>query len=238
MRGEHLDDEKTQPAVMSFKGQFEPLLKSVRGLKRPPPPQSKGRSIARDDTRVSSHANLAATPSTAKHHLLTDSMQNLRHEMAVHSSGMQGRREVDLSRIERLNHQFIELICRELERDGTLDSAFIPSTRESSPPIPAATLPVQAPEQRTEATDQRSLSVVSAQELIEKIEWMLRGHNPCISLKIAGYLSATVEVERLGPREIALRIVGQRGPPDAYQLGKIRDAIEMRGLILRALSVG
>ncbi|MFP2911240.1 hypothetical protein ACLESD_40685 [Pyxidicoccus sp. 3LFB2] len=44
-----------------------------------------------------------------------------------------------------------------------------------------------------------------------------------------------MEVERTGPREVALRIQGRRGPLPTEELSRLRDALEARGLRLRSL---
>jgi hypothetical protein len=54
-------------------------------------------------------------------------------------------------------------------------------------------------------------------------------------MSLGSPLSATVEVERTAPREVALRIQGRQGPLAQEELARIRDALEARGLRLRSL---
>ena len=60
---------------------------------------------------------------------------------------------------------------------------------------------------------------------------------PGLALTLNNSLGAHVEIERIGPREIALRLVGHKGPPTAEAVSRIRDELRARGLKVGALSV-
>jgi hypothetical protein len=72
-------------------------------------------------------------------------------------------------------------------------------------------------------------------QLIEKIELFVQSQRPALRLSLSGALAATVEVERTGPREVALRIQGRQGPLAQEELVRIREGLEARGLRLRSL---
>jgi hypothetical protein len=76
--------------------------------------------------------------------------------------------------------------------------------------------------------------VQAAVELIEKIDVFVKSQRPALAMRLGGALEATVEVERTGPREVALRIQGRRGPLPSEDLARIRDALAARGLKLSA----
>ncbi|QSQ18191.1 hypothetical protein JY572_09080 [Myxococcus landrumensis] len=78
----------------------------------------------------------------------------------------------------------------------------------------------------------------SAVELIERIEVFVKSQRPAMSMSVRGTLNATVEVERTGPREVVLRIQGRTGPVPTEDIARLRDALEARGLRLRALHAG
>ncbi|WP_342381457.1 hypothetical protein NVS55_17585 [Myxococcus stipitatus] len=78
----------------------------------------------------------------------------------------------------------------------------------------------------------------SAVELIERIEVFVKSQRPAMSMSVRGTLNATVEVERTGPREVVLRIQGRTGPVPTEDVARLRDALEARGLRLRALHAG
>ncbi|WP_338866886.1 hypothetical protein [Myxococcus stipitatus] len=80
--------------------------------------------------------------------------------------------------------------------------------------------------------------VGSAVELIERIEVFMKSQRPAMSMSVRGTLNATVEVERTGPREVVLRIQGRTGPVPTEDVARLRDALEARGLRLRALHAG
>jgi hypothetical protein len=151
---------------------------------------------------------------------------------------------------ERAEQRVTDLIARELSREAR--AVPPPEAR----PLPTANGPevsrhgtdASAPESRATAaavTGSAGASGVeevrpasraeAALELIERIEVFVKSQRPALSLSLRGDLDATVEVERTGPREVALRIQGRRGPPPAEDLARLREALEARGLRLRSL---
>lgn len=152
---------------------------------------------------------------------------------------------------ERAWHRVSELIARELARDdrgGSLPSpAPRPASAESSRPPglqePGATGAAESrvgapggagPTGSADAVTPPSRAE-AALELIERIEVFVKSQRPALSLSLRGALEATVEVERTGPREVALRIQGRSGPVPSETLTHLRDALEARGLRLRSL---
>jgi hypothetical protein len=73
--------------------------------------------------------------------------------------------------------------------------------------------------------------------LIERIELFVRSQRPGLALTLNNSLGAHVEIERIGPKEIALKLVGHKGPPTAEAVSRIRDELRARGLKVGALSV-
>jgi hypothetical protein len=151
---------------------------------------------------------------------------------------------------ERTEHRVSELISRELAHE--FHSEPVPaSTSRVAPPLtepsrggaPAeglagtgetrltasgsSTAPAEAPSAQPQ--------VQAAMELIEKIELFVRSQRPALRMSLGGTLAATVEVERTGPREVALRIQGRGGPLAREELARIREGLEARGLRLRSL---
>ena len=47
-----------------------------------------------------------------------------------------------------------------------------------------------------------------------------------------------MEVERTGPREVALRLTGRRGALPPEDIARLKEALAARGLVLRALTRG
>ncbi|MBZ4415979.1 hypothetical protein [Myxococcus sp. RHSTA-1-4] len=153
---------------------------------------------------------------------------------------------------ERTEQRVTELIARELSRDLR---APPPPPLEARPP-PGATSPepgrhgMDAPPQESRAVASVAAGGASASgagepgpgarteaalELIERIEVFVKSQRPALSLSLRGGLDATVEVERTGPREVALRIQGRNGPLPSEDLARLREGLEARGLRLRSL---
>ncbi|WP_244227056.1 hypothetical protein [Corallococcus aberystwythensis] len=150
----------------------------------------------------------------------------------------------------RTSHRASELLAREVER------SFRAESRAPPPALPSPPRDDRAPEGPSRvsgpggapaaigATDGAGPSgppvaqVESTLALIEKIEVFVKSQRPALGLSLRGPLEATVEVERTGPREVALRIQGRHGPVPTEDVARLRDALEARGLRLSVLQVG
>ncbi len=93
---------------------------------------------------------------------------------------------------------------------------------------------VQAPPKVEAPPETKAAQAVA---LIERIELFVKSQRPGLALTLNNSLGAHVEIERMGPREIALKLVGHRGPPSAEAVSRIRDELRARGLKVGALSV-
>ncbi len=155
---------------------------------------------------------------------------------------------------EHTEHRVTELIARELVRDlraepgnaaGAPRSPTLPPSEPARASHTGALAPAGEPRlggvspgtPPPEAPDAQ-LKAKAALELIERIEVFVKSQRPALKLSLGGALDATVEVERTGPREVALRIQGRHGPVPSEELSRIRDALEARGLRLRTLLAG
>ncbi len=100
--------------------------------------------------------------------------------------------------------------------------------KEPQPVLPAPKLenvqPGNAPV-KIEAPAETKAAQASA--LIEKIEHFVRSNRPGLSLTLHHSLGARVELERLGPKELSVKLFGK---PSAEAVGKIREELRARGL--------
>ncbi|WP_240359529.1 hypothetical protein [Pyxidicoccus trucidator] len=153
---------------------------------------------------------------------------------------------------ERTEHRLTEIIVRELSREARPAVPPVPDSRPA-PGAPSGEASRAGPDTQPQelrvtgaastgsggAASTEEVSPASraeaALELIERIEVFVKSQRPALSLSLRGALEATVEVERTGPREVALRIQGRRGPLPAEELSRLRDALEARGLRLHSL---
>jgi len=161
------------------------------------------------------------------------------------------RTEALVDHRERLDARLIDIICRELTiefsaggRAAGQTPAFHGTADASPPPTAQAVSPVQAPAAGAQSQTQPPVPIESAEaraasaiELIEKIETFVRSQRPALAMTLAGGLGARVEIERLGPKEVAIKVQGKRGPPSPEEVTQIREEIRAKGLRLSALSV-
>ena len=151
---------------------------------------------------------------------------------------------------DKTEHRLTELISRELAREPRAEPTPPPTARTAPPPLessrglaPAEGLTgggelrlagnVAGPSAPDSPDPQ--LRVEATLQLIQKIELFVHSQRPALRMSLNGALSATVEVERTGPREVALRIQGRHGPLAQEELARIRERLEARGLRLRSL---
>ncbi|WNG38125.1 hypothetical protein F0U61_33960 [Archangium violaceum] len=156
------------------------------------------------------------------------------------------RGEAHQTNQEQVRQRVTDLIARELVREPRSEPV---APRPPPPSLTQEPLPPMPPVEATSATGGASPGGASARgvepqnpevrvqatlELIEKIEVFVKSQRPALAMRLGGALNATVEVERTGEREVALRIQGRRGPLPQKELARIRDALAERGLKLSA----
>ncbi|HEY1334749.1 MAG TPA: hypothetical protein VGF31_10875, partial [Myxococcaceae bacterium] len=111
---------------------------------------------------------------------------------------------------------------------------FAPCTSEASlvgagvqaAPGPVASASVPGTEGRVE----RALA------LVERIERFVRSGRPSLALTLRGAAPARLEVERVAPGAVSLRLSSTR-PPPASELRELRQALEARGLSVSSFDV-
>ncbi|HEY1905194.1 MAG TPA: hypothetical protein VGG91_04085 [Myxococcaceae bacterium] len=83
-------------------------------------------------------------------------------------------------------------------------------------------------------TPPREDRVERAMELVERIERFVRSGRPSLALTLRGQLPGRLEIERVAPGTIDLRLSSRRAVPERA-LEEIRQALEARGLSVRRL---
>ncbi|PZR07684.1 MAG: hypothetical protein DI536_26610 [Archangium gephyra] len=154
---------------------------------------------------------------------------NVRSEHQALAVGLKEvRTDASQAVIERADARVLELITKELSADAPpANAAVLPQQ-----PI-AASGAQQAP--KIEATPETKAAQAVA--LIEKIERFVKSQRPGLAITLNNSLGAHVEIERLGPRQIALKLVGKNGPPSAEAVSRIREELQARGLKVGSLSI-
>jgi hypothetical protein len=158
-------------------------------------------------------------------HVEAERLTHVRAETQQHAqAATQSRADQQETLREKTVDRILEIIAREFSPEGT------PPGAPALQPQPAVTPPVHA-----EVSNETQAAQAVA--LIERIEVFVKSQRPGLALTLNNSLGAHVEIERIGPKEIALKIVGHRGPPSAEAVGRIRDELRARGLKVGALSV-
>ena len=104
-----------------------------------------------------------------------------------------------------------------------------PSSRvglDASAPVggTGAAAPARNPEERVE----------QAMALVERIERFVRIGRPALALTLRGGLAGRLELQRVAPGAISIRLSSAR-PPSRGELAELRQALEARGLSVRSL---
>jgi hypothetical protein len=234
-------DGATPKIPQALKTPLLPALKTQALVKAGAPvkaavPAARAAQAPRPTANVKRHEAVAASMSRAREHV-NRTAQNLSDLRTHHNEVAQGGQHARL----------VDLICQELRAEFGGDMKV---AANSDKPMPFATagnnnvVPISSA-QAAQAGAAPAAAIVadanvkaaSAVELIEKIETFMKSSRPALAITLQGSLGARVEIERLGPKEVAVRVVGKNGPPSAEDIGRIRDEIRARGLKVGALSV-
>jgi hypothetical protein len=97
--------------------------------------------------------------------------------------------------------------------------------------LPTAAVPAAATGPALPAAEGR---IERALALVERIERFVRSGRPSLALTLRGGIPGRLEVERVGPGAVSLRLSSPRAP-SASELGDLRQALEARGLAVRSL---
>ena len=239
----------------SDKGRFQEVLKKAHpGVAKSP---GGGGQVARapsGPSRIASGSlaitGLARTPQKGAF-ASTEHLGQVRQGLNTEAHRLRDvRGEAHQTSQERVHQRVTDLIARELTREpraepgmsqppptapGSEASASLsqhvePGSATGEPRLggPGGTRAAAADTPQPEARVQATL------ELIEKLEVFVKSQRPALAMRLGGTLNATVEVERTGAREVALRIQGHRGPLSPEDTARIRDALAARGLKLSA----
>ncbi|MBL8914131.1 MAG: hypothetical protein JNM17_25730 [Archangium sp.] len=241
----------TQAAAAKAAQPFKKLLAEARSElkpKQPPPIQvnvSTTASVVRAAQSSGSVSVASQVRQQARVHAETEASR-LNTVRADHSQRAESlthvRTESTQDLAERSNGRIIDFILKELggnESNASNSNMTPPPTPTGEiatvHPIRSAALQAQPAQKLDEAPPETRATQAVA--LIEKIETFVRSQRPGLALTLNNSLGASVEIERIGPREIALKLVGHMGPPSADAVSRIRDELRARGLKVGALSV-
>lgn len=227
-------DPKAQltPVVVASRAQpFKQLLAEARSeLKQQPPPLPRFPYQAAKSA-VTQVSATAQTLGRARTHANGEA-QRLGVVRTEAQEGARASVEVRHQRSEAMQERgearILEFITRELNPEP---APRLPQLEASIHHLH----PIAQPTPKLEAAPEAKAAQAVA--LIERIELFVRSQRPGLALTLNNTLGAHVEIERIGPKEIALKLVGHRGPPTAEAVSRIREELRARGLKVGALSV-
>ena len=228
-------------AVVQPKQPFHAVLQQrpPAHLQKLPPPLPKKASVPPGMTPATHVAR--STQQVCTHHEKTAATLSTARATSLHSTAQLQEARLAHHHVtdERLDSRFIDLICKELVIEFSSEPSKSRVANQDLPfaaPIPA--LPTVAIAVDAPRPVDGAVKAAQAVELIERIETFIKdSRRPSIALTLNNSLGAKVEIERIGPREVALKIVGHKGPPPAEDISRIRDEMQAHGLKVCALSV-
>jgi hypothetical protein len=167
------------------------------------------------------------------------------HHVANAETSLQARVDLNLQHEAQTQARIVDLIVKDLVAEF---QAQPPSSKLANPLQPVSTpadLPVPVGAATAGAGNAQpsplpptpQVKAAQAAALIERIEVFVRSQRPALALTLNNSLGARVEIERLGKGEVALRLIGQNGPPSPEAVSRIREELTARGLKVGALSV-
>lgn len=209
-----------------------PGLKKLPGGVTPLTAQAPRPALARPTPSLRPAQTAAANREAARAHAhaKAENLVELRAQSAQTAKHSYDTRLVDLI----VNELKVEFANERAPR--TAANTDVPGP-VPSPPQQQAVASVTPISQAAAAKNEAEVKAASAVELIEKIEAFVKSQRPGIAITLNSSLGARVEIERLGPKEVAIRLVGKNGPPAPEDIGRIREEMRARGLKVAALSV-
>lgn len=190
-----------------------------------------------------------ATPARGRVEAEALRLQDVRGALRTEALGHTEQQHDEGAAIAR-RARLVEQLTRELVaafEDGGTSAANDPPDQALAT-TPTSVLPASAPSDaaggrspRTDRVEPRRLEserAAQAVALIERIELFVKeAQRPALGLTLNNSLGARVEIERLGPGEVAIKLIGHRGPPAAETVARLRDELRDRGLKVAAMSV-
>jgi hypothetical protein len=220
----------------------------LQGVKARQPALGLTVKVAAPAGTVSTHAARAQAQTLAVARSRVDAeAERLGVVRAHHTSTAEVATEARVVLHEGAEHKgsarLVDLLVKELVAEFEGRSGVMPSSKAGNFVQPLSSLhevPFHlgantTPGQRPAPTAEVKANQATA--LIERIDTFVRSQRPALALTLNNSLGARVELEKLGPGRIALRLIGQNGPPTADTVNRIRDELTARGLKVGALSV-
>jgi hypothetical protein len=137
---------------------------------------------------------------------------------------------------EKLDARQIDLICKELLSGAANDAQ---AERAPGVPPPPHVEPLKpGPPFEGDVVRLAAARARAALERARRIELFLGANGPALELPLNDVLGARVHIERIGLNEVALVLKGDKGPPRAEAVGRIRESLRARGIKIGALTIG
>ncbi|HUM09556.1 MAG TPA: hypothetical protein VLT82_01275 [Myxococcaceae bacterium] len=239
MQPERVDPPPTERPPVPPRKRFEELLRARtdRPVRKPPAPPRRQR------TATSGRAPLEARPARAMGELrgqarkqMDDSARQRLSDGAVATTQATGRLEARSAELLRAALRTEE--AARAETPGATSAAPRPASGRIAEALPVGPgVSTLAGGAATGAGGPGSASgdrVERALALVERIERFVRSGRPSLALTLRGGLPGQLELQRVAPGTIAVRLSSSR-PPSARELDGLRQALEARGLTVRSL---
>lgn len=213
----------------------------VPGLvKKAPMAVASSPSSIRGTARAMSLATAEVRGQTARVRVEAEAgrLQDVRSAHVVHAEQLVSAREsITEEQSQSLAERAIDAITQELVSAFEGTPSRVANEHPRQPVSPPVELSSAQHKSMLEFRENHT-KAVQTMALIERIEVFVKtAERPAIALTLNNSLGARVEIERVGPNEVALKLVGQRGPPTPDAVSRIREELRARGLKVAALSV-
>jgi hypothetical protein len=240
--------EPKNSAAVEVRPAAVPSFKSLMSQHAQKPPGGLSHTTARavtQPTKVASAIPTVAQALSAKRaQIETDAgrLNEVRGALMARANDLAtSRTEAVTPELAHVPAKAIDAITRELitafgPQSRVANDGEPPSGRPHAEPQPLAPVwSTPTPPPISASPEQQAAQAVA---LIEKIEFFVRtAQRPAIALTLNNSLGARVEIERVGPREVALKLIGHRGPPTPEAVSRVREELLARGLKIATMEV-
>jgi hypothetical protein len=219
-----VDNERRAAAASQPRTEFKKTLKQVT-----PPPLPKAKLAT---SPIALGHPMAFADGRAHAHKVADVLKAARVGM---EAKVEKAHEVRIDGVaaneNQVESKVLDLIARELKDDAQ------PSKVAEVKCVPAIQIDRAANPTPAGAQKSETPKVSGIMELVERVRVFEKAGRPAMALSVGGSLNAEVEIERAGPKLVALKVIGKGRIPSAANLNEIRDELAKCGIKVSALSI-
>lgn len=195
-------------------------------------PPSKGTAHVNAIATAQSHA---FGESRAAANKVAEGLHSARSEMHHEVSRLADvRAEAGFTQEQKVEGRVLDLIVNELAHEFRLPVA---NDLVATQPMTRAEIANVLGGPIKEQSVQNVPRVEDIAALVDQIRVFMKNNRPAMAVSVGGTLNAHVEIEKTGPKLVALKVIGRGALPKTYDINKIREGLAEKGIKVSVVEV-